>query len=45
MLNEKQEEIMEAIWCAGENKNYAIDAIKKRCIVDFTADDLAELEA
>ena len=44
MLNEKQEEIMEAIWCAGENKNYAIDAIKKRCIVAFTKADLAELE-
>jgi DtxR family Mn-dependent transcriptional regulator len=44
MLNEKQEEIMEAIWCAGENKNYAIDAIKKRCIVAFTEADLAELE-
>ncbi len=44
MLNEKQEEIMEAIWCAGENKNYAIGDIKKRCIVDFTEDDLSELE-
>ncbi len=44
MLTEKQEEIVEAIWCAGENKNYTIDAIKKRCIVDITDDDLAELE-
>ena len=44
MLNEKQEEIMEAVWCAGENKHHSIDAIKKRCIVDFTKDDLAELE-
>jgi DtxR family Mn-dependent transcriptional regulator len=44
MLNEKQEEIMEAIWCAGENKHYSIAAIKKRCIVDFTEADLAELE-
>ena len=44
MLTEKQEEIMEAIWCAGENANYSMDAIKKRCIVDFTEEDLSELE-
>ena len=44
MLNEKQEEIMEAIWCAGENKHHSIDAIKKKCTVDFTEDDLTELE-
>ncbi len=44
MLNEKQEEIMEAIWCASENKDYSTEAIKKRCIVDFTEDDLAEIE-
>ena len=28
MLNEKQEEIMEAIWCAAEYKKYSIDEIK-----------------
>jgi len=44
MLTEKQEEIIEAIWCAGEYKNYSIDAVKKRCVVDFTEADLAELE-
>ncbi|MBW1829478.1 MAG: metal-dependent transcriptional regulator [Deltaproteobacteria bacterium] len=44
MLNEKQEEIMEAIWCAGESQNYSIDAIKQRCIVDFEKKDLSELE-
>ncbi len=44
MLNEKQEEIMEAIWCAGENKKHSIEAIKKRCIIDFSQTDLAELE-
>lgn len=44
MLNEKQEEIMEAIWCAGENKSYSIDAIQKKCIIDFTEADLAEIE-
>ena len=44
MLTEKQEEIIEAIWCAGENKHYSINAVKKRCVVDFTEGDLAELE-
>ncbi len=44
MLNEKQEEIMEAIWCAGENKDYSIDDVKKRCIAHFTETDLSELE-
>ncbi|MEE8383185.1 MAG: metal-dependent transcriptional regulator [Thermodesulfobacteriota bacterium] len=44
MLNERHEEIMEAIWSAGENKNYSIDAIRKRCIADFTEADLLELE-
>ena len=44
MLNEKQEEIMEAIWSTGENKNYSIDSIRKTCIVDFTDEDLSELE-
>lgn len=44
MLSEKQEEIMEAIWCAAENKNYSMDAIKKRCVVEFSEGDLTELE-
>ncbi|MBW2608724.1 MAG: metal-dependent transcriptional regulator [Deltaproteobacteria bacterium] len=44
MLTEKQEEILEAIWRAGESEHYSIDAIKKRCIVDFTESDLADLE-
>jgi DtxR family Mn-dependent transcriptional regulator len=43
MLNERHEEIMEAIWSAGENKNYSIDAIRKICIIDFN-DDVSELE-
>ncbi len=44
MLDERQEEIIEAIWCVAENEAYSIEAIKKRCIVDFTEADLAELE-
>ncbi len=44
MLTEKQEEIMEAVWCTAEKNNYSVDAIKKRCAVDFSEDDLSELE-
>ena len=44
MLDERHEEIMEAIWSASENKNYSIDAVRKKCIVDFTDDDLSKLE-
>ncbi len=44
MLNEKQEEIMEAIWCAAENKTYAIDDIKRKCTVEFDETDLTPLE-
>ncbi|MBA4367126.1 MAG: iron-dependent repressor [Desulfobacterium sp.] len=44
MLNEKLEEIMEAIWCAAENKTYSIDSIRKNCSIDFLETDLATLE-
>lgn len=44
MLSEKQEEIMEAIWGAGENGRHNLDAVKGRCVVDFMEEDLLELE-
>lgn len=44
MLSEKQEEIVEAVWCTDENRDNSIEAIKKRCVLDFTEDDLLELE-
>ena len=44
MLTEIQEEILEAVWTAGEKKKYSIDAVKRECVVDFTDNDLAELE-
>ncbi len=44
MLNEQQEEIMEAIWCAAENNTYSLEAVKKKCIVDFTDQELEALE-
>ncbi|MBF0279872.1 MAG: metal-dependent transcriptional regulator [SAR324 cluster bacterium] len=43
-MNEKHDEILEAIWTASENKRYSIPEIKKRCVVDFRDEDLAALE-
>ncbi len=44
MLKEKLEEIMEAIWTSGENREYSIVAIRKRCTIDFSDSDISELE-
>ncbi len=44
MLNEKQEEILESIWSVGDRQNNSIEAVKKRCSVDFTDADLDDLE-
>lgn len=44
MLHEKLEEIMEAIWCAAEQEETSIDSIRKNCSVDFTENDLTDLE-
>nr|MBF0221388.1 metal-dependent transcriptional regulator [Desulfobulbaceae bacterium] len=42
-MDEKFEEILEAIWAAGENNNFSVEAINKRCAVDFSDEDLIEL--
>jgi len=44
MLNEKQEEILESIWSVSDRQNNTIEAVRKRSSVNFTDDDLAELE-
>src|SRR5210317_2310450 len=44
MLNEKQEEILESIWSVGDRQNNTIEAVKKRCSVNFTDVDLDDLE-
>jgi DtxR family transcriptional regulator, Mn-dependent transcriptional regulator len=44
MINEKQEEILESIWSVGERQNNTLDAIRKRASVDFTEEDLDDLE-
>ncbi len=43
-MNEKFEEILEAIWGASENNRYSIDSIRKRCAIEFTDQDLRDLE-
>ncbi|MBF0499288.1 MAG: metal-dependent transcriptional regulator [Candidatus Riflebacteria bacterium] len=44
MITEKEEEVLEAVWRSGEAKNFAIEAIRKLCVVDFAEADLQELE-
>ncbi|MBF0350102.1 MAG: metal-dependent transcriptional regulator [SAR324 cluster bacterium] len=43
-INERQEEVLEAIWCAGENKKYSLTDIQKKCSTDIIAEDLLALE-
>lgn len=43
-MNEKFEEILEAVWAAGENNRYSIDAVRERCAIEFTDQDLLDLE-
>jgi len=43
VLTEIQEEILEAVWTAGEKKHNSIQAVRKQCVVDFSENDLAEL--
>jgi DtxR family Mn-dependent transcriptional regulator len=45
MLSEKEEEMLEAVWTAGEIRSFSVDAIRKQCVVEFSDDDLAGLEA
>ena len=44
MLNETQEEILESIWSVGDRQHNTIEAVRKRCSVDFTDADLDEME-
>lgn len=44
MIQEKHDEILEAMWTCEENKKFSIDDIKKRCAVEFTDEDIDELE-
>ncbi len=43
MLNEKQEEILEAVYCAAENSDHSIEAVRNRCCIEFTDTDLIQL--
>jgi len=44
MINEKYDEILEAIWTSNENKKFTVSDIKKKCEVDFSQTDIDELE-
>ena len=43
-MNEKFEEILEAMWATGENNRYSVSAIRERCAIDFSDQDLLDLE-
>ncbi|MGK5085967.1 metal-dependent transcriptional regulator [Bdellovibrionota bacterium FG-2] len=42
--NERQEEVLEAIWMASEKKEYSAEAIKKECSIGILDSDLSDLE-
>ena len=44
MLSETQEEILESIWSVRDRQHNTVDAVRKRCTVDFTEADLDEME-
>ena len=43
MINERLEEILEAIWVAGEKNKAAIEAVQDNCTIQFTDRDLEQL--
>ncbi|HEY3355211.1 MAG TPA: metal-dependent transcriptional regulator [Polyangia bacterium] len=44
VVNERHEEILEAIWTAAEAGEHHLEAVRRRCEVPFDAGDLAALE-
>jgi DtxR family transcriptional regulator, Mn-dependent transcriptional regulator len=44
MINEKHDEILEAIWTSSENKKFTIADIKRKCEVEFSQEDIDQLE-
>lgn len=43
MINERHEEILEAIWLAEEKHKSALEAVQDNCTIEFTDSELAEL--
>ncbi len=41
--NERQDEILEAIWTASEKKEYSLEEIKKACVIDISDVDITAL--
>ncbi len=44
MLNERLEEILEAMWVAREKKHFSIQVVRDNCSIQFTEKELAELQ-
>jgi DtxR family Mn-dependent transcriptional regulator len=44
MINERHEEILEAIWVAAEKKKHSVQAIRDNCSIAFTENELAALD-
>lgn len=43
-MEQKHEEILEAVLCASECGRYTLEDVKRHCCVDFSDEDIAELE-
>lgn len=44
-MDERYEEILEAIWTTAENNKFSAEAIKQKCAITFSEEDLAAMEA
>lgn len=44
MLNERLEEILEAVWVAREKKKSSLQAVRDNCAIQFSETELAELQ-
>jgi len=44
MLEERLEEVLEAVWIAAENKNHSLESVRRKCCIEFSDEDLNELE-
>lgn len=43
MLNERHEEILESVWKVAEDGSHSLETIAKKCVVDFSDEDIAFL--
>lgn len=43
-MNERHDEILEAIWTCAENNKFTLDDVKKKCEIVFTDEDISALK-